>query len=70
VRETCGAGLAVVTARTAGWLHQAQLYRLQTAGGGNALVIADQLCTEQRYQSLTCLAGDADGMAALATMHG
>jgi hypothetical protein len=68
--DPCAAGLAGVTEHTARWLHQAQVYHLQSAGGGNALVLADQLCAEARYQELTCLAGDADGMAALAAMHG
>jgi hypothetical protein len=66
--EPCDAGMLTVITRTAGWLHQGQVYHLH-GSNGNALVLADQLCAETRYQALPCLGGDAAGMAELAVRH-
>ena len=63
---------ARIVARTATWVDQMQDYYLQTGmegGGGNALVIAAQLCAERRFETLTCLGGNAEAMARLVELH-
>eukprot|EP01043_Picozoa_sp_COSAG02_P075318 COSAG02_NODE_15473_length_1168_cov_1.108513_1_plen_235_part_10 len=53
----CMMGLPAVIHRTERWLQLAEDYMLQTATG-NAAVIASQLCTERRFQTLGCLASN------------
>ena len=63
MREVCEAGLDALVHRTTSWLNLAVDYSLQTLDG-NAGVIVQQLCTERRFMSLTCL-----GLASAAANH-
>jgi hypothetical protein len=66
--EPCAAGPKAVLNNSRGWLARVQAYQLQGAGG-NAGVIAMQLCAEREYQSLVCLSGDPASMTELASVH-
>ena len=56
IRQVCDAGIQTAVERTSVWLDRAEDYRMQAAEG-NAGVIAQQLCLERRFESLSCLSG-------------
>ena len=66
VRDVCEAGLEELAASTERFLDLALDYKLQAAEG-NTGVIAQELCTHRRFETLACFNGS---VGPLADMHG